>query len=122
MTDIIPTIETKENSTTKLVSWLTLTSTNTAGIPVELSAWGDRSVHIFGTVGGATLVIQGSNDGVNWVTLNDVANGSLSFTAIDVLYQIQEVPRYIRPSTSGGGGTQDIDVVMLMRRSNQSRQ
>ena len=62
------------------------------------------------TYGSATIVLQGSNDGTNWVTLNDPQGNAISFTTgTPKLEQLLEVPRYIRPSTSGGTGT-DITV------------
>jgi hypothetical protein len=68
----------------------------------------DKSVHIFGTYGGATIVIQGSNeDGTPTapVTLTDPQGNALSFTVTDRLEQILENPARIRPVTSGGTGT-----------------
>lgn len=59
----------------------------------------DRSVQVTGTFGGGTVLIEGSNDGVNWVTLNDLSVSALSFTVAG-LKQILELTRYIRPRAS----------------------
>ncbi len=63
-------------------------------------------MHLFGTWGGATILIQGSNEDspTDWQTLRDAAGNNLSFTA-NGLRTILELPRWIRPSSSGGTGT-----------------
>lgn len=84
----------------------------------QMSYVQDRTVHCFGTWGGATLVIEGSNDprvesdlpSAVWVTLRDPAGNALSFTA-DGLKAILELPKYIRPKTTGGTGTA-VDVII----------
>lgn len=80
------------------------------GAPHEMAAWPDRTVQLVGTWGSATIVIQGSNDGNTWATLRDPAGNDLSFSA-NGLKAILENPRYIRPSSSGGTGT-DVDVII----------
>ena len=94
------------------VEWETVGNTD-VGQPHEMAAWPDRTVHLFGTWGGATIVIQGSNDGTNWQTLRDPGGTLLSFTA-DGLKGILENPRFIRPSSSGGTGT-DVDVIVYAK-------
>ena len=84
------------------------------GVQVALTDWYDRSIQIAGTMGGATVVIQGSNDGVNWVTLRDPASVALSFTATDIK-QLLEMALYIRPVSSGGTGSA-ITVTMAGRQ------
>ena len=69
-------------------------------------AFADKTVQIVASnYGGATIVIQGSNDGTNWFTLTNPNNDNLSFTIGDQLEAILENPLYIRPKTSGGTGT-----------------
>jgi hypothetical protein len=72
----------------------------------------DRTVHVTGTFDSATVTIQGSNDGTNWATLNDVAGAPLTFTAAG-MRTIREAPYYTRAITSGGGGTTDVNVVIV---------
>jgi hypothetical protein len=87
---------------------------DTVGDAVELSAWQDRTVHLFGTWDSATVVIQGSNDGNDWQTLRDPAGNNLSFTA-NGLKAILELPRYIRPSKSGGAASDAVTVIINAR-------
>lgn len=53
----------------------------------------------FGT--GGTVLIEGSNDGTNYVTLTDGAGSALSFTAAG-LKAITEAVKWIRPRVSAG--------------------
>lgn len=101
------------------VQWTPLTNSNTDGSPVVATEWADRCVSIDGTFGGATVVIQGSNDGSNWYTLNNAQGTAISGTA-GLLKQIVEVPYYIRPLLSGGAGS-SVTVTMIARRANSLR-
>ena len=84
-------------------------------------AFADKTVQIEAVAyGSATIVIQGSNDGTNWFTLTNPNNDDLSFTVGDQLEAILENPLYIRPSTSGGTGT-DINVIISGRAILQLR-
>lgn len=71
----------------------------------RLAGYADRTVQAFGTWGGATLVIEGSLDGTNWVTLTDPQGNAISKTTTNFIESIAEWVRYIRPVTSGGTGT-----------------
>jgi len=82
--------------------------------PAPNAQFSDRSVQAVGTWGGATLVMQGSNDGgTTWANLQDAEGNAISFTAND-FKQLLEVSGHIRPSISGGDGTTDIDVHLVM--------
>ena len=84
-------------------------------------AFADKTVQIVAAAyGSATIVIQGSNDGTNWFTLTNPNNDDLSFTIGNQLEAILENPLYIRPSTSGGTGT-DITVTLAGRATLQLR-
>ncbi len=83
-----------------LVSWSAL-ATGDTGAPIQGVGLSDRSVQFTGTFGGATVVLEGSNDGVNYVTLTDPAGVALSFTSAG-LKQLLQITRYMRPSVSGG--------------------
>ena len=122
MADVIGTQEqiSKRDGSVILVVWEALTSANSDGSLVEIVEWADRTVQVIGTFDSATLVWQGSNNGLIWATLSDAGGAPLTFTSAG-LSEVLEVPRYVRPSTSGGGGSQDIDVLLVARRSNNMR-
>lgn len=97
-----------------LVSWTTLTENDTAQ-EVITSGTGPIAcaLQVIGTFGGATAVLQGSNDGVNWVTIPDVNNSSVGLTSAGVAEYSTSVV-YLRASASGGT-SQDIDVILSLR-------
>lgn len=81
----------------------------------DMALWSDQSVQVTGTFGvGGTVVLEGSNDGTNWFTLNNSQGASLSFTAAG-LKKVQEGALYIRPHVTAGDGTTAIVVAMLLR-------
>lgn len=65
-----------------------------------------KTVAVTGTFGGATVVVEGSNDNTNFFTLNDPSGtpASLSFTAAG-MKKVLENPIWIRARSSGGAGT-----------------
>lgn len=95
-----------------LVVWTPFTHTNTTGDAFEFPDYSDRSVQITGTFDSATVVLEGSNDGTNWVTLTDPQGNAISKTSAG-LEQIEEVTRYIRPKHSGGTSAESITVTVL---------
>jgi len=96
-----------------VASWIGLGIGDT-GEPVQFGGAPDRSVHVFGNFSGvASIIIQGSNDGLNWFTLTNPLGGDLIFTA-DGGKAITELTRHVRPVVSGGDGSTDLDVVLCM--------
>lgn len=71
----------------------------------------DKTVQAAGTFASAVVTIQGSNDGTNWSTLTDPAGNALTFSSAGIKV-ILENPKQIRPTTSGGSGS-DIDVIFM---------
>lgn len=98
------------------ITWETLTSSNAAGSAYEpeRTRAAIAAVQFTGTFDSATAVLQGSNDGTNWVTLNDTLGSAISFTSAGYA-ELSTALAYIRPSTSGGSGSQDIDCVLVAR-------
>lgn len=75
---------------------------------------GDRCVQVEGTFGGASVAMQGSNDGSNWRTMTDVFGNPATFTSGDLM-QLSEAPLFIRPAVTGGDGTTDLVVILHSR-------
>lgn len=92
--------------------WENLTQTDLDGQPIAVSRRSDRTVQVIGTFGGATVTIQGSLDGTNWATLNDLQGTALTFTSARI-EGVSEIVTYIRPLVSGASGTTDLDVYFL---------
>lgn len=61
------------------------------------------SVQFGGTFGGATVVLQGSNDGVTYYTLKDLQGNDISVTAAGYA-EFSSGAAFIKPSLSGGAG------------------
>lgn len=94
--------------------WETLTESDTA----EALELGDTDtlascVQIVGTFGGATITIQGSNDGTNWANLEDLQGNALSFTSAAIA-DFSTAAAYIRPNATGGS-SQDLDIYLTTR-------
>lgn len=83
------------------------------GTPDQLSRFPLHSVQISGTFGGATVVLQGSDDGTTYFTLKDVLGNNVSATSA-ARFDLENVPMHTRPSTSGGTGT-DVTVTVTSR-------
>jgi len=116
---------TKNKNSVLVMFWLALGDDDT-GKPLEVSTFSDKTVHMFGTIGGATISIEGSNDpranpthpshaSAQWQILTDPAGNIISTTADNKLEQILENPWWIRPITSGGSGT-DMDIYLLLKK------
>jgi hypothetical protein len=112
---VITPVESVANSdiATKAVIWETIGQADTC-TAVQLGAWADRSVQVAGDFSGsASIAIQGSNDGSNYILLTDTQGDDLTFTAAG-LKSIGPIPRYIKPVLSSGDGSADIDVILHM--------
>ena len=102
-----------------MVQWTPLTFTGLdVGVPYDDFGNSDRSVQLIGTLGvGGTVVIEGSNDGVTYYTLNDQTGAALSLTALGIKgFQAGLLPRFVRPRVTAGDGTTSLTVLMLARR------
>jgi hypothetical protein len=82
------------------------------GSPQVVGERPDGSVQAVGTFGSATITLQGSNDGTNWVTMTDPAGDPVTFTVAGLKMFLPRVWK-LRVITSGGSGT-DVDVYMLL--------
>lgn len=121
MATIKRTLVSKPSEMVVIWKWEGLTTGSLDGDPLgpDQLEYVDRTIQVVSGGGagfdGGTVVIQGSNDGVNWVTLNAPGNSALSFTSA-ALRQILESAAYIRPLLSGGT-TPDVDVILVGRRA-----
>lgn len=95
------------------VAWLGMVSGD-VGAPVELPVFSDRTVQVNGTLGaGGSIVVEGSIDGVEYLTLNDPQGLPLEITTKKV-ETIMEIVKFIRPRVAAGDGTTLVDVHILM--------
>ena len=94
-----------------LVTWALADADTGTAFPVPYAA--DLTVQVSGTFGSATAVLQGSNDGTNWSTLNAWIGTNTSFTAAGIR-KVTENPGYIR-AVSTGGTASTISVVVAVK-------
>lgn len=83
-----------------LVVWASL-GNGDSGSPISMIGSPKRTIQAVGTfAGGATVVVQGSNDGTNWATLTNEHGTACSFAASGIS-SVTELPLYIRPLAVG---------------------
>jgi hypothetical protein len=71
------------------------------------------SVQVTGTFGSATITLQASNDGTNYVTLKDSAGTAISLTAAGMA-EFSTAALYLKP-TSTGGTADNVTVTVILR-------
>ena len=87
-----------------------------SGVQILGPGWADRSFQIEGTFGAAgTVLVEGSNDGVNWRTLDDPFGVPISVTTPQIR-ELTEITYYVRPRVSAGDGTTSITVTAILVR------
>ncbi len=99
-----------------LCTWSNIDSTDDQGDDFDSAAHSDKCVQLTGTFTATTMLIEGSNDGTNYATLTDPQGNPLSFTAAGI-EQILENPRYVRPRASASGGSTDVTVTIVARKT-----
>jgi hypothetical protein len=102
------------DSRAHVVQWIGLLQGD-EGEPTIMPASVDRSIQFAGTFGGATVVCEGSNDGITYATLNDPLGQPISLTAAGIM-QVLELSLYIRPRVVGGDGTTSVSASLLLKR------
>lgn len=115
MSTIIPTrVPVEKHASVALVTTWAALANGDDGAPVELSFLSDRSVQVVGTFGvGGNVLIEGSNNGVDYATLTDPQGNTLSL-ASGRIESVMEVVRFIRPRVTAGDGTTSLTVTLLM--------
>ncbi len=94
-----------------------LQSSADVGTEVALAHWGRVCVQVVGTFStGGEVTLQGSNDGTTWGALHDPQGTDLAIQNSEPL-EVRENPRYIRPSVTGGDGSTDLDVYLLVSKA-----
>lgn len=109
------------DGSTVIVTWTPVTSADTCH-PVRYPEYADRSVHVSGTFDGATVQIQGSNNGgVSFAALADPTETTIVLTT-ERIKAILENTDFIMPVVSGGGGAQSLTIAILFHLTNPLRQ
>jgi hypothetical protein len=98
-----------------VATWTPLAAAGDVGQPLQRVDLSDRSVLVAGTFAGATIVLEGSNDGANWFTLASPSGAALSFTAAGLM-QVNLPVAFVRPHVTLGSGA-SLTVTMTARRT-----
>jgi hypothetical protein len=114
MATITATTDRNTSNGAIIVTWAAMGNADT-GTSFAVPSAANLTFQQSGTFGGATIVLQGSNDGTNWSTLTQTggANVAFSYTTAGVHCPV-EMPVYVRPVTSGGTGSA-VDAVLVCR-------
>lgn len=101
-----------------LWKWEHLTSADGAGVPLgkQFSEYADRSVQIAGSFDGASVLIEGSHDGVNYHPVTDPQGNDISKT-VAAREQMVELDLFVRPRLVNAGAATDITVTILARKT-----
>lgn len=78
----------------------------------------DVTVHVFGTVGGSTVAIQGTLYGDQFNTVDDAYGTAMSYTAIGVVKPVGPAITALQGTVTGGAGvsvTIDVYIVKKIR-------
>lgn len=98
-----------------VATWTPLAAAGDIGQPLQRTDLADRSVQVAGTFAGATLVLEGSNDGANYFTLSNPAGAALSFTSAGLM-QVNQPTAWVRPRVTLGSGA-SLTVTLAARRT-----
>lgn len=100
----------REDNGIQTITWTGLLDTDT-GAAALIGPAEELSVQVTGVYNGATLAIEGSNDGVTWGALGS----GIAITVGSAIVRIPERPKYIRPNAgAAGGATTDLDIFVVV--------
>lgn len=99
-------------------TWAHLTQLNPQGVALGANFvdFVDRSVQIEGNFDGASIVLEGSNDGANYHTLTDPQGSPISKLSAAIV-QTTEMAVSVRPRVVGATGNTDLTVTLGARKS-----
>lgn len=85
-----------------MIQWDNLANSGDVGDQQSYAAYSDKTFIVTGTfAGSAVVLIEGSNDGTNWVTLSNRQGSPMSFSAAG-MNTSQDRPVYVRPKLTAG--------------------
>jgi hypothetical protein len=115
MATVTPVLNTTVVGVPRLI-WEALATGDTVTPFVVTQQYGlAASVQVVGTFGGATVSLEVSNDGTNWVIAKDLQGEDITLTDTGY-FEFSLSAAYIRPAISGGT-SDDVDVIVVLRGS-----
>lgn len=111
MANITPVVS--DRGPWRVYTWASVTESDTpVAVQIDAPVRG-ATIQVTGTFGSSTTVMQGSNDGTNFVALDDVEDTAISITAAAGA-ELRYVWPYVRPSISGGS-SQSLTITMAVQ-------
>jgi hypothetical protein len=123
MSSVTPTFNNTvemEDRSVLLPTWA-LATANPDGLPLNKPSYTQMTWTAQGTWGGATLTLQGSNDGTNWFPLTKFASSTAATFTADGIVTTNEAPLYVRPNLTVAGAGATINVVLVAIRATPVR-
>jgi len=114
MADISPTKSIVDGVPT--LRWDDVSTTTDTPLKFTITEqWGLAGcVQAVGTLGGATVALQMSNDGTNWASIKDLQGTVVALSAVTQISEFTCSAAYIRPSVTGGTGD-NVDIIVVLR-------
>lgn len=112
MATVSPTLSSRGSDTQ--VRSFAMTTANRDGAVLPMEHLRELYVTVTGTWGGATFVLQGSNDGSNWFTMDDKGGTAISLTA-DGGSGTGDYPLFVRPYLSVVGAGATLTAIVVTR-------
>ena len=102
------------SSDATVVTWDAGATGDTGAVYLNSTGATRGCVQFRGTfAGGTVIVLQGSNDGTTWYTLDDTQTVAVSATAA-AIFEFDSAARYLRPSI-GSGAADSVSAIMVIR-------
>ena len=120
MATIVPTVLTVGygNSAVQTVQWTPVTEADTCRA-VQYPEFSDKSIQVAGTFGGASVALNGSNDGSNFAALRDPSSTTIAITTAGIKAVLENTLQ-VQPAATGGTG-QSLTITILFHAANPLR-
>lgn len=112
MAAITPTVTPQATNSDGIVFWEQINQDDT-GAAIEVGRFNRGTIMFYGTWDSGSRTLQGSPDGTNYVTLNDI-NGDAITASADGSFDFITNMTYFKIITSSGT-TEDVDVKLIYR-------
>ncbi len=107
------------NFAAKQAIWTPVTSADTCGA-VTFPEYSEKSIQVAGTFDSASVAVNGSNDGTNYVALNDPGGTVIAVTSAKIK-GVLEKTMFVQPVATSGGGSQSLTISMFFLATNPLR-
>lgn len=94
-------------------NWAGLLNGDSGTIVGPIGRTADYTVQASGTFGaGGSATLQGSNDGVNFIAMEDTTGTTIAMTTTKI-WRLSHVPQFFRAAVTAGDGTTSLAVNLI---------